>query len=572
MSRPSFENIDQWLFEYTEGSLSVVQESQLMDFIKLNPEVMTDLKAWNQAKATPKSTPEFSTAALIKSAPILLRPIPLMTLGVLAILLGWFGFNNFPASPIYSEAVIDAQIIYVGDEDKLEENILLANTLKESQTENEGQTENKIEKQGAIANIKSTATSPNLAQQNTISSDNQNIGFSEIISNEENTAFSNTSEKVEIDYPELRQIQNNFEAKANDLDDISAYLNRSSETEKDIDNNSKRIISSTDVAEVSLKKTLSNAYRKIKRMADQPVALRNTKNPHYHAPMMTGYKANIAMVGSAPGNRIQATSRIQWLEEKNTQLMNTLSWDGYVYALRGGLGVDINYNGYKIDALKNYSVGLTYSPKFSINKKISFEPALRFKMGVINIDQSADLIGSKVEIDRHNIVPLFENEQNVSGSQLWYRDVGLGFMLNTEWFYAGFNADNLGRHNNNFFTSDLSQEHRENIYYTAVIGTEYQSITRDIKVSGYGLFQSYGDLNELWMGGNFQYKWLQAGAGLSTNADFGASLGTVFNRFSFHYNADYLNSRLLNGRHLSHQVTMKILLKPSRYAAKFLNL
>lgn len=312
--------------------------------------------------------------------------------------------------------------------------------------------------------------------------------------------------------------------------------------------------------------------RKIKRMVNQPTALRNTKDPHYHAPMMTGFNANPAMVGTAPGNRIQATSRIQWLNQSNAQLMNTLSWDGYIYSLRGGIGVDLNYDGYNINSLNNYSVGLTYSPKFSINRDISFEPALRFKMGVVNIDQSSALIGSKIEMNRNNITPLFVNEEKLDASQMWYRDFGLGFMFNTKWFYAGFNADNLGRHNDNYYSSDLTKNHRDNVYYTAVIGTEYEAITRDMSVSAYGLFQNYGDLKEFWLGANFKYRWIQIGAGVNTKADVGASIGLVFNRVTFHYNVDYTESRLLNGKYLSHQVSLGILLKPSRLTAKYLNL
>src|SRR5690554_7057982 len=75
MSRPSFENIDQWLFEYTEGNLSPVQESQLMDFISLHPELISELKSWQQAKVTPKPTPAFSTAALVKPMPFYLHPV-----------------------------------------------------------------------------------------------------------------------------------------------------------------------------------------------------------------------------------------------------------------------------------------------------------------------------------------------------------------------------------------------------------------------------------------------------------------------------------------------------------------
>lgn len=555
MSRPTFENIDQWLFEYTEGTLSPAQESQLMDFIRLNPEVITDLKAWKQSKAAPIATPQFSTASLIKPTPLLMRPISLVTIGVVAIFLGLLGFNSFNTIPLYSKVDIDAEIIYAADED---DQALFASIIKQTPKETENKTR------------QSTSLAKNIESSNKNS--RKNIGLPETTLDEETTQFNNTVSQFEIDYNQLNFIQKSFEAKAKDLNDISAYLNGQRENDQEVSNSTAKIISSADVAKMTLKKTINSAYRKIKRMADQPVALRNTKDPYYHTPMMTGYKANSAMVGTAQGNRVQATSRLQWLDKSNTQLMNTLSWDGYVYALRGGLGIDANYNTYKTNALNNYSVGFTYSPKFSINKKVSFEPAMRFKMGVVNVDPNSKVIGSKIEVDRHNIIPLFENETTVSGNQLWYRDLGLGFMLNTEWFYLGFNADNLGRHNNNFYSGDLNKSYHQNIHYIAVLGTEYQSFTRDIKISGYGLFQNFGELNELWLGGNVQYKWLQAGVGVSTNADLGASLGTSFNRFSLHYNIDYTKSRLLNDKLLSHQVTMKILLKPSRYAAKFLNI
>lgn len=577
MSRPSFENIDQWLFEYTEGNLSPVQESQLMDFISLHPELMSELKSWQQAKVTPKPTPAFSTAALVKPMPFYLHPVIIVAIGLIVLFFGWVGHDKLTTVPLYTMSDIDTDIIHSGDEDLFDDSFLVLNNAKTSTSEVRSTKSSNLKTVSSSNQNRKTNQDLNIPilspqHNNLAENETENLALLEDEMETNQIASSTDKQTIKIDYSELQEIQKSFNAKANDLNLISEYLNRSPNTEKEDITSSEKVISGAEVAKVSLKKTLYNTYRKIKRMADQPVALRNTKAPHYHAPMMTGFNANSAMVGSAPGNRIQATSRIQWLDKSNTQLLNSLSWDGYVYALRGGLGVDVNYNGYNSNALNNYSVGLTYSPKLSINKSVSIEPALRFKMGVVNVDPNSDFIGQKIEVNRHNLIPLFENEAQVSGSQLWYKDIGLGFMLNTKWFYAGFNADNLGRHNNNFYTGDLSKDHRENIHYTAVIGTEYQSMTRDIKVSGYGLFQNYGDLTELWIGGNFQYKWIQAGAGLNTNTEFGASLGTVFNRFSFHYNIDYTKSQLLNNKYLSHQVSMKILLKPSRYAAKFLNI
>lgn len=531
MSSPNFENIDQWLFEYTEGNLSPAQESQLLDFISLHPEVISDLKAWKQAKIQPVSSPSFSTAHLIKPAFPVLPTLLFATIGVVAILIGWLGFNQYTKTTLYTKSSIDTDLIKVNEDDLFTHKVIQYQSL--------------IDNQGKVKQQK------NSIQPSTLSPDL-------FITPTYNTPSNYTKKHFEIEAPHL--------------DKVLAYLNPSKENDEKNIHSSIRRLSKSDVAKKAKAKKIQNTFGRIKRIANQSVALRNTKSPHYHAPMMTGFKANSAMVGSTAENRIQATSRLQWIDQSNTQLMNTISWDSYVHALRGGLGIDANYNAYNSNDLNNSMIGLAYSPKFSINNNISFEPALRFKLGVIHLNPHSELIGDKIEINRHNIIPLFEGDTEATGTQLWYRDIGLGFMLNTEWLYLGFNADNLGRHNNNFYSSDLNKKYRENIHYTAVIGTEYRPFTRDFKVNGYGLFQKIGDLEELWMGGNFQYKWLQIGAGISTNLDFGASSGIIINRFSFHYNIDYTKSRLLENQFLSHQITMKIGLKPNRYATKLLKL
>ncbi len=582
MSRPTFENIDRWLFEYTEGNLSGAQESQLLDFLELHPELMPDLKAWSNAKVKAPAHQVVSTQNLIKGVPFLLRPYALVSFAFLAILLTWLGIEMIPTAPLYVKVEIDTEIINTEAEDtdvfvdqllamstnKKHAHLGSINAAHEKNTNKDILSQTIVVKDLSDSFHKSELFTTDRREVNLENVDypNQGGGISKTLGN------ANWEEEVYAFDQSARAIQ------SNDLEKISYYLNNKEEASEQLSNDKNLAIlrssslSSSRASKATLKKTISSTFRKLKRMAEYPIALQNTKNPHFHVPMMTGYKANFAMAGTAPGNRIQATSRMQWLNTSNSQLMNSLSWDGYVYALRGGFGIDVNYNNYKNNELNNYSAAITYSPKFSISKKVSFEPAVRFKMGVINIDQQSSSIGNTIELDRNNIIPLFKDETNISGQQLWYRDVGLGFMLNTEWFYAGFNADNIGRHDNNFYSSNLDKEYKSDIHYTAVIGTEYASKAKDFRFSGYGLFQSYGDLDELWLGTNLQYNWMQIGAAASTNLDLAASFGTIFKNISFHYNIDYTKSRLLDKQFLSHQLTMKILLKPSRQVAKFLKI
>jgi len=116
----------------------------------------------------------------------------------------------------------------------------------------------------------------------------------------------------------------------------------------------------------------------------------------------------------------------------------------------------------------------------------------------------------------------------------------------------------------------LNEDHRASHHLTSVIGTEYTPKGRDFTYSAYVLHQKFGELNELWFGGNVQWNWLQFGAGMSNNTDFGASFGLTFDQFTLMYNLDYIESRLFDTQLLSHQITMRVLMRPNRFAAKYL--
>ena len=49
MNIPNRENIDRWLFDWTEGNLSPSQEMQLEEFLIQNPDLSIDADAWDAA-------------------------------------------------------------------------------------------------------------------------------------------------------------------------------------------------------------------------------------------------------------------------------------------------------------------------------------------------------------------------------------------------------------------------------------------------------------------------------------------------------------------------------------------
>jgi type IX secretion system PorP/SprF family membrane protein len=311
--------------------------------------------------------------------------------------------------------------------------------------------------------------------------------------------------------------------------------------------------------------------RNLQRMLDNPIALRNQRDPYYHVPGMQAMDVNFSSIGTMLATRVQATGRAQWLGSDNQQIMSQLSIDGYSYAIRGGLGFQMSHNYYGLGEIQNYNAALTYSPKFSVSRGVTVEPSVRFKMGSKMLDSKNLLPGTKVEYDRSTVQEFLVNGSAPIGKQLWYKDLGLGLMVNTKWFYAGIQGDDLFNHYDNIYSNALEDQRRVGSHFVATLGTDYESIKKTITVSPYIVYQQRETLKEAWLGTTVKLKWLTVGGAISSNLEPAASIGLKFQQFAITYNADYTQSALLNQRSLSHQMTIRFVSKPSRIGQRLLN-
>ena len=70
MSKPSFSNIELWLFELSEGNLNPQQVEELRIFLLKHPELDVEKDVWEMAKIQPVAQSAFpNTAALEKKEP-----------------------------------------------------------------------------------------------------------------------------------------------------------------------------------------------------------------------------------------------------------------------------------------------------------------------------------------------------------------------------------------------------------------------------------------------------------------------------------------------------------------------
>ncbi len=574
MSGPSFKNIDLWLFELAEGNLSPAQTEQLELFLLQYPEIDVDRDAWNTAKVQPEEFAYPDQDKLIKKRPI-----------------GWFYMSSAASIAIlFSFLVTDYSIT-----DNAERFKLLSEKIEN--TAELSKLEFKVAQLKSLLKVNTNKTSMPSSEKDFTDdnssmsrlSNNGNKRVSREISGSIDATRVNNSSHLEVSHESIELIKeigetNNSQSQLSNVgysskEIIEIEINDKKSFKRNIEDvlakkyeRKKKFPTflSSDYSN-SFKSKLKKAARAFERMMNNPIALTNYRDPSFHLPGKLNNDINFSSAGTVLATRVQAMSRLQWYGKDNEQLINQLAVDGYVYGMRGGVGVQINHSIYKNGAINVSSAALTYSPKISVNRSVSIEPSVRFKMGAKTLNSSKMEGFDQVEIDRQSVYDYYKEGDAPIGSELWYKDLGLGLMVNTKWFYVGGHVDNLFNHHDNMYSSDFSNQHRASHHFIAVAGTDWVSKDKSMGISPYVLYQKNEHLSELWAGANFRYKWFVIGGGISSLLDPGASLELKFEHFSLKYNTDYTMSGMTQERNLSHQLTLKFIGKTSRFGRKILN-
>jgi len=563
MSNPSFSNIDRWLFELVEGNLTSEQEAQLKAFLLLHPELEIDLDAWEDSFVQ-KEHVDFDDHRSFQKR----RPVGIfMTFGfsfMIGLVLvglysqyseleGVYGKKELALSSL--ENFSNGQIPLSNQEVRIPKDL----TTSEDKT--------KTESVG-----KEVANSSTLFDLKEFSGQlaHNSIQFSEsmresLLFVEEVAHLSSTSNSAS------EEVHSKSKLSTQKAKPILIAQSEESTMRQGVhfSDNQKKFAKSS--YHRSLSSRMHYLARALERMLDNPIALRNQNDPYYHVPGMQAVDINFGAVGTLLATRIQSITRAQWLGNDNQQWMNQLSVDGYSYAMRGGVGFQLNQNYYADGSIQNYNAAITYSPKFSISREVVLEPSIRYKMGSKQLDPTQIQTGEIVEFDRMNEQQFSNNAMNPLGRTLWYRDLGLGLMVNTRWFYAGIQQDNLLRHFDNIYSKDLSDPRRAPKHFIACIGSDYKSVRQKITISPYLVYQKEENLSEAWGGFNFKLNWLTIGGAISSRLDPAVSAGIKLKHFMFQYNMDLTHSTMLNKQLLSHQLTLRFTTKAGRVGQRLLN-
>jgi len=601
MSNPSFSNIDLWLFELNEGNLTPTQVEQLQTFLLQHPELDVDKDVWQNARL--QRTEEYvytKKASLIRGNPV-------------------FRIMDFASVAVVLTAIVTIGIFSNDTSTKSNLARVEKDALEKVQVSNNSEISEK--QKSSIFNSR-TASIPSVASafssaMNAISSSSTPLQFSSntqaaavtanlIVLNENtvadrvndensstgsvdnlteptlalNSSYDNiiparSSGRGLIQDAELLD-ENNFTSNSfyevshmnlNGLDDELGNKDYSlMAMNKDHELNYFQKKKKTLTKYQLMMKTKAGSFgRKVMGMMNNPIALKNFRDPHYNIPGLSVSDINFSSAGSQLATRVQTLSRLQWQGKENQQLMNQLNLDGYVFAVRGGFSLQLNHSMYKNGGINVADMAIAYSPKISLSNTVSLEPSFRFKMGNKSLNHSKMDGANQLELERGVVEDYYADGSTPIGNNLWYKDFGAGVMVNTQWFFAGVQIDNVFRHKDNMYSNSTDSPRRSEYNIIASAGTDWVSRNKKMSLSPYVVYQNEGELSELWVGANARLNWFMIGASFSSTRNPSATIGARFKNFSIYYNADYSKSIMTGERSLSHQVTLKFLGKQSRF-------
>jgi type IX secretion system PorP/SprF family membrane protein len=589
MSNPSFSNIDRWLFELMEGNLSPEQEAQLEAFLLQHPELDVDKDMWQLAHIETEELIFPQQEKLLKKRS--LAPLFMTICGLFFLLFSadqterffpnptGFSFHSLQTSALLVTGSTNSQ--HKGDKTQQDYHtvnnqsyqpvgVLINETAHNEKMVDESVAHMQFPSGGSVKNTVKPNRSSHGYDQTEVSQTNAQIPSDneEILQDKQDQGSLTANDKsgenpVVIDNPTSGDVSDNKSAEG--LDQNSKEDLTKTETPTEIQNQHKSTHSTKSIKlkSISLTDMVSSAAKGAKKMVDNPTGLRNLKETWSHVPGLLPLEVNNGTVGECISMRVQASSRAQWFGQDNEQWMNQLSIDGYAYGVRGGLGMQVKHNQYGIGGIQQIDVSLLYSPKISITKNILLEPSVRFKMGNKQINDQFIKAGSFIEYHRMNMVQYYEPGLEPYGRNLWYKDVALGMRLNTKWFYAGIQYDNMLQHDDNMFGYDFEEPTKAPRHMIVSLGGDYQTKKKDLAFSPYLIYQEFGNLREYWMGSNARVHFMTAGFGLSSRKELAAMIGCRFHRFTVSYTADYVKSQLTNTSGWSHQISVKIISKPN---------
>lgn len=529
MITPNYENIDRWLFDYIEGNLSSEQESLLENYILNHPELEVDLDMWKMSNI--KASESFVNDIYLQKKTENRKVYALVnTIGLIIILL------------------IGRQI-HIEKQDFSSTNIAQAEVQQNNEISiiSKEANESKVNISQEVHNI---VRDPLLETSNLIADislrpmETNSLIRNEIILGNANTVYKQELliEKLELNLDtQLSGIKTNNTIEGDDTE-FAEKTNT-----KSIDSKSFNLLDNT--------KALIN---KIDRALSKNIALSNYRDHHYLIPHTSSIDANLSTIGSVSQSRIQSISRVRWMDSDQSKLTQQITFDTYARGIRSGIGGQVNYDYYSDGSIKDWNGALLISPKIALSRNILLEPVVKLKVGNKLLDRDK-IENNSLAIFNPDSPQLFSYDSTLSvGRKLWYRDLDIGFTINTNIFYIGVQASNVLNHSENIYQNTESTNYRTPTVLSVCAGTQYVSRNEKLSFHPYFYLRSVNKYNQYFGGFSLDLDKVYIGAAADFDKNYTGSIGLSLDRFALILQSTRSFIPSLNQQLYTHQLTIRI--------------
>ena len=527
MTSPNFNNIDKWLFDYTEGNLSIKQESMLENYILNHPELEVDLDMWRLSNIK-TSTSFVNDIEIAKKTYAINSYYVVNLIGVILILLigpqdHFESINKMISSEPFSKAQnVDNSTIPSIDHNKVV-------TLIETQDIDDP----------TIQYLSMNSQNNTLLEENSYLADVSDENNSETRITHVNPLINHGSDALT-----LSKLPYNFDLTLNYSNSNLQIRNESESIAKD-DNS------------LSIKFKTKQLINKIDKLLSKNVALSNYRDHYYLIPGISSLDANLSSTGSVSQSRFQSVSRMRWFNTDQHKYTQQLSFDAYARPIRSGIGAQVNYESYADGTIQDWNAALILSPKIALSRNILLEPVAKLKMGNKLLDINK-VENNTMAIFNSSSPQMFsyDTSQNI-GRKLWYRDIDLGLTLNTNMFYLGIQATNVLAHSEDIYQNNQNETYKTPTAFSMFAGTQYVSRNEKLSFHPYVYFRTINKENDYFAGFSLDLDKIFVGASYDFNNQYSGSLGLSLDRFALIIQSTNSYNPYLNQNLYTHQLTLR---------------
>ena len=567
MNIPNRENIDRWLFDWTEGNLSPSQEMQLEEFLIQNPDLSIDADAWDAATVSSIPFAYDNQASLKKRKK---RVFAYWQFYALILLIATGGTSLYFSFKTESQQIAaKTSNAFTSPISKIATRSTINNDTQDLITAN-----SPISNSGRQNFYEAPSYQASLNKY----TENINTNVLPLSSEKEKVSFDNNTitNTIEMAIQPIIPIENIELTDKLDASAVSAVSIEPSieadeiiQSEGENENEDKKL----SRKKINLPTLKLNSSSKLSKWVKKDLTNTNQKDRVYALSEKSNLDLNNSFVGNISQLKFQSMSTARWIDIADQQkISQQISFDGYLREAKAGLGIISNYSNFSNGLIQDWNLNLIYAPKLAINRYLTIEPSMKYTFGKKVLNSSKVINNSTVEVETNQLETFSIDPNQAIGKNLWYRDLGAGLIINAGPIYFGGQVNNLLKHQDNLYSNDYTSIRRADRELTLVGGTDFNSKNGNFTFSPYIFHTIFGSQSSTYLGASIHLKSFLIGGSYQTNGSSSGMIGLHKDRFSLLCQTSYASSSYTQSKSFIHQLTIRINSNISKKTRRYLYL